>query len=64
MIDTYAKSDNRKRYRKTLNNLYNSLANSYIDEIMVRDAFLAYWKDRKEFIQNSAKFVLESSEEY
>lgn len=64
MIGTYAKSDNRKRYRKTLNNLYNSLANSYIDEIMVKDAFLAYWKDRKEFIQNSAKFVLESSEEY
>ena len=67
MLDAYSKikrNKNRRHYERMLKKLYKSLADSFIDEIIVKDSFLSYWIDRQDIIQNSAKFVLESSEEY
>ena len=49
---------------RNLNKLYTILANSYINEITVKTAFLDFWEDRKNIIKNSSKFVLENFEEY
>lgn len=61
MLKNYV--NNEAERRRALQKMYSILANTYIDEIFIKDSFLSYWNDRKAVINSCEKFVLENFEE-